>query len=501
MKHTPWIAFSLMTMSAFAQIRADHADGGATLDPGLFYTLPRTAIRVTAPVFKNSYTPGVYCKVAASFFPEAPATPTCQIKPESSAKCKDTAIDPNGFVTKACFDFSLTDTPSLGMVGLPDPDQVYRLNLEGWGKEKDFTLNLSQDSIVNKVHAQVIDRRAEIIFGFVNAAAGIVKGAFLAGAPGGAAPVKQPAPSACDEKVNPICTEAKTDFQTLQRLLAENSAFSAQANFPSNSDAYIALVKARQDRINQLISRFFGSKESGIDNDGLLEIMPFTPKAGDGAPESMDIVLFGIQQSGSCTKSTSADKYFIRFMTGAPTGSCNDGAKIIKLTLLTLTPKGETPISGVVAKSIKTGKNDQGLAYRIPRPYCAKLFSDTDEVAEQDVAIAQFGYIGHLPDKIGGDATLDFTLDGASGALLQISLNGKPKILTDLPGQLSTLGGASLDVLGAYQKAHPDASSPDPLDQATKARKLAQEQLRLLLIQQCMSQPDRPECTALVTNQ
>jgi hypothetical protein len=274
--------------------------------------------------------------------------------------------------------------------------------------------------------------------------------------------------------------------------------FSAQNQFPGNSDAYLALVKARQDRINELLGKFFGSSKSKADYDGAVEITPATAQP-DRAPEQIDAVLFGVGRDGACAPKTGTSVgYTIRYLSAAPSSACT-AAKIVKLTLKTRVTNSEKSVSQMVQLSMNSDKKDRGLAYRIPAPYTAKLFLGDEEQTEQDVAIAQLGYVAHLPEKFGGDSTLDFTLDSATGALLQISLNGKPKLLTDLPGQLSTLGGGALDVLAAYQKAHPDAASPDPLAQATGARKLAQEQLRLLLIQQCIAQPDRPECPTLVT--
>ncbi len=120
----------------------------------------------------------------------------------------------------------------------------------------------------------------------------------------------------------------------------------------------------------------------------------------------------------------------------------------IKLTLRSRIPKDELPISAVVQQSTKKNTKDVGLAYRIPAPANVAIFAGADESMEQDISIAQYGSVVHLPANLGGDATIDFTLDPA-----------------------------------------------------TSNRKRTQEQLRLLLIQKCVANPDRPGCPALVGQQ
>ncbi len=505
------LPLAVLCLPSWAQIKATQAacqPGGSTcegkFDSGLVYTLPRTAIAVAAPVIKNTYTPGVYCQVANVFFPLAAPKPTCNPEtPESvRAHCKkdkknnDGVVEANGFIGAFCYDYTFTNTPALSVIGRPDPAEVYELDLSGWGRDREINLNLGQDGIVNKVHAAVVDRRAEIIFGFLNAAASITKGAF-AGMK--AMPADQKSDICTTSNDAKLCEAAKSDFETLQGLLNDNSIFSATGNFPSNSDAYLALLKARQERVTQILSKFFGVKESNTDYDGSIEVMPLGTKLPD---KGIDIVLFSVGQQGACgAGSDGPSQYTLRFLSAKPSAPCPQDVTQIKLTLRSRNPSGEMSISTVVQQSTKKNTKDLGLAYRIPAPVTGAIFAGADESMEQDISIGQYGAVVRLPANIGGDATMDFTLDPATGALLQISLNGKAKILGDLPGQLSTLGGGALDALTAYNAAHKDTASPDPLDQATNARRLAQEQLRLLLIQQCVANPDRPECPTLVGQQ
>ncbi len=87
----------------------------------------------------------------------------------TSAHCKkdkkhrDGLVAASGFVDSVCYDYTFNGFADHIFRWTARSPQSTGLDLSGWGRDRAISLNMGQDGIINKLHASVVDRRAEFL--------------------------------------------------------------------------------------------------------------------------------------------------------------------------------------------------------------------------------------------------------------------------------------------------------------------------------------------------
>jgi hypothetical protein len=122
---------------------------------GLFYTLPRTVIRISLPVKLKETKAGKFDKFAELFFPG-----------ETLTAGRSFRVGQANFTTR----------------GEPDPRQVYYMRVEGRGAmEQALTFSFSEQGSVTGLKTVTTNRTAEVVLAAVGAASSILTKTVLAG--------------------------------------------------------------------------------------------------------------------------------------------------------------------------------------------------------------------------------------------------------------------------------------------------------------------------------
>lgn len=122
----------------------------------------------------------------------------------------------------------------------------------------------------------------------------------------------------------------------------------------------------------------------------------------------------------------------------------------------------------------------KGYRYRLPAKGTVTLISGGDEIAESVVAIAQYGAIATLPNKISGlEGTINLTMNGESGALKKIVVGAKP-----LPSStISDFADIGTDYIAQKRKAKAaakEAAENQELNSILKENQLLEAQKKNL---------------------
>lgn len=502
-------------------------------DEGIHYFLPKTIVRASVPVTEITKSPGPYAKVARYFFPDAPSSSI--IVSES----RSYTIDPT----------SVTITTR----GVKDLTQQYVLKPTGQiFADTRFHFVMSDEGVPNQIRGEIDNKSVDVALTVLESTAKLAGKVLTGGALSQTDKVAAPRPAAqtcpndiSDEesynKLSPrlqklycylssddraavftkepnyanvlanylkseldsvsatrrdaLRTEAVHEkivqflgaralYSELVQIVGASATILSQDINQVNEATFKARMDSRQARLKEIIGKFFGeTKKDPAFWAGSFDF-DLTP-----AQASVTLPMFTLKkETGICAIEVDDAVRRLASPRVETQSSCGSAVRRIQLLI--------APIEPVVAAAVPAGSTKSGLRYRIPRSATITIADAASELARQNVSIAQFGQVASLPKKMGGWKTqYDVKFDANTGTLLDINVGNSAVIDSDV---VKRAAGIADTGIGIKQKLDVQDAPVTAQQKAEKDRKLKEEQLRILLLENCLQDPTQPGCADLV---
>jgi hypothetical protein len=498
---------------------------------GVFYSLPRTVVRVGIKVDKNSYTAAPYMKFARIFVPG------------SDPACKD-----QGCTAEKTKLYSLQKAVTFSTSGEPDPTNVYLVKFVGGGPmDQTMALTWTDTGLISTASASATNRTADIVVSGLKLAAGVAaKSAFGAAARVNAdnqenadkkdsekKPLQCPHPSANDSWILTILISGTTDTESNNTLVSNYCEIPkedrAKDNYNKNPDneallkdaytAYIThispLTRARASLLSgtspsfeptailtkldtlfdlQCKALYVGTKEPKtwegsldirkLDNVGELKLMHIDPANGicldpgvtPGAPSGVTV---------------SADSKLIPdgFTMLAET-ACKAAPHISMQTVI----YPDAQLFQSVAAGTETPKGPLSFRYRIPAQVKADIIdAQSVNYGSSVFSVAQLGVVAALPARRRSKTiSYDLGMVEATGGLKSFKTSSTGAMDAGSIDALSGIAGTLLDARNASNAA--DKTAKDEVTLLTRQDNILKLKADICaqqtaLGQQCTIQP------------
>lgn len=492
-----------ITDAASARIAAQKTKGR-----GVYYALPKTILRVSAPVSQTTNQKGIYQQFTAAFFPHIPASQVIQTDSTS-------------------YDFGAV---SFETRGVADPKAVFLLQVQG-GRFEDTQLGLELGDSGNlvKLDMQVTNKAAEFYLALAQSVAATAAKAMIPAADTANVSVS---PSDCMGidafclTLAPVLRPYYARFSPDQRLQLQEwrkeqwaallRVFAAPSSIDPNSAAVVNFLVASQDykelldlvdgkrqmlataavgntpgetykfhaelrdaRINSILEKFFGLKKTKPS---------FWAGVFDIAPQAdTDKVLYNLSSTGGvCGIITDPE---VQVITSRPGAACSGTVTALKVNVSRV--PGADLVDAVNA--FKTGQTltdaaVNGMFYRLPRLAQVRVAAGAEEKFQAQVQVAQMGTIAYLPTSTGGRKTqYKAELYPASGALKSI-LIGQEAVLN--AGMVQSAQAAVKTLQDA--KASRDAALEPPTD-----LQVLEAEVKAARARRCKDDPLHAQCAVI----
>lgn len=517
-------------------------------DEGIHYYLPRTVVRVSIPVAETTSEPGAYTDLAPLFFPYL--DPSKVLGKRSSY-----SVDPNkiSFVSKGvrdpkhhylvnptgdwwadtAFKFSLGDDGVVnkfditvenrsvdlaltvaevaaglaskiatgGVAGSVDVTELEKKTLdvtlracpfyEGAGADmsadqKNRFKNISPRFRDLYCYLFPEDRDDVFTSGFQAVLLSYVEPALTA-LPGDKQALRKPPAST---KVRKFLS-ARSLIDELNTIQSNNASFLNEPPRQTTADVWKAVQDSRVARIKEILRQFLGTKVT----DPAFALAAFEIDLDETIVSGAKDLFNFSPDEGICA--VSGDSGGLKIVSTLPLVSCIKPVVQISLSYHRL---GSAP-----TPSSDSAPIDSGIRYRIPGQGALEVTQATagkppTELGRTLVDVAQYGSIASLPRKTGGLKTqYAVELNPSTGALRDITVGNKSMITSDGIKRVGGLAGTAIDTKRALNPAAPAPVSAQAT--AEKERKLKEEQLRILLLNDCIKDPTKSGCADLVKPQ
>jgi hypothetical protein len=272
--------------------------------------------------------------------------------------------------------------------------------------------------------------------------------------------------------------------EELDTIQSNNAGLLNQLAPNSSVEVWRAIQEARLARTKEILAQFFGTRSS--DPAHAVAIFDIDPET---AKPSKTTDLFDLSATdGICAVAAGSTP-----VSSLPIVACSTAPQKIAVDIQAIGP--------VVAAVAAAPSGESGIRYRIPGHGQLTLTSSKgatrEELGRAFLDIAQYGSVASLPKRTGGLKTqYTVELDPASGALRDITVGNEGILTSDAISRAGKIAESAIDTKRALNPPSPTAPSAQEL--AERERKLKEERLRIVLLDECLSDPGKAGCAELI---
>ncbi len=422
---------------------------------GVFYALPKTVVRVSMNIERNTYQLARFQKFQDVFAPDIDAickTATCaeEIKKK----------------------FTLKDS-TLSSFGEPDPEQVFMVKFTGgWAFDQTMSMTWNEAGVPLNASATVTNRSTDIALSVVKAAAGLSMKSFGFGGGSGEKDVAVPSCPDLSPKTDPWVLPILApdpNRPVFWRYLVDNYCAikkDDREKWPEERVLLTAAVEAYSARVGDLVTERLNLMKSGSQNfqpDAMiarieadikaqlkqLYVGTKTTRLWSPIVEIRDLkletpipILQFDEATGACEQSGAVFAVDSKPRPGAfKPETCPSGAVMLTFTRF--------PV-GQLSERVRTGttplKGETSFVYRIPGQAKALISYSNEQAGAATLSVAQFGITAALPARHNSKTiTYELAFIEATGGLKSFKLDAKGGLDASAIDSASGVAGSVLD--------------------------------------------------------
>jgi len=468
-------------------------------DQAAYYALPRTVIQVSFPVSKTQAqkgrgesSEGMSCydelgneakfplaNGAAEFADITSNGQPIHLWQAIGLENSQPSLDETFKVTSA-------PAPTISSFPEPDPDQIFRVDLDSsWAKKRQITLMYGPLGVLESGTSFVQDRRVDLSVAFLKAAAAVVQKLSFAATVSDTR--KHGEELDCREATDP-CQRAACEVYDARRRLYELPETVLSRGLDEKQAEWLA--KRYQDDIDRGVAVFLK-----VTTEKANLVCAIRPETGDVARPSKDG-----EDKDSPSLEVLRFKKSKGFWSGKrakcliPSGFAHEECSSswedhydLNISVVPRQFSGTLAAAGVSEAHDPT--KEQGFYYRVPAVASVKLTKDKDVLTETQLVVAQLGFVAALPRQRTYQSDYQVTLDPATGALKTLSANSD----SIDPALITSSGEAIAGALEARAEARKEeAAAKDELAILERERKILEETKKIKDLREELGETEPP---------
>jgi len=457
-------------------------------DQAAYYALPRTVIHVSFPVSKTQAKKGTG-KVSGGMscydelgkeakFPLANgAAGFADITSDGRPIQLWQAVGLENSQPSLDATFKVTSTPTISALPEPDPDQIFRVDLDSsWAKKRQIKLMYGPLGVLESGTSFVQDRRVDLSVALVKGALSVVSSGFSLSRLVAPAPARPAAEKRLDCRQQPDpCQRAACEIYEARRLLYELPERVGTPGLDSKQADWLA--KRYRDDIDRGVAVFIK-----VTTQKANVVCAARPAS---SPDSFEVLHF--EATKGFWQGNGAECLI-------PNGFRHSGAVPSSWVQYDL---DVSTVSGQYSETLTTAgvpkahdeKKEQGFYYRVPAVASVQLREATEVLTETQLVVAQLGFVAALPRQRTYQSDYQVTLDPATGALKTLSANSD----SIDPALITSSGEAIAGAVEARAEARKEeAAAKDELAILERERKILEETKKIKDLREELGETEPP---------
>lgn len=386
--------------SHLAEVRSIEKVTNIELQKGVFYSLPKTVIRIEMPIIAKTKKPGPLFINEEWFY----------------RKAVSVGLEKNDITQNESTTYSMGKAV-ISTISMPDEKNTFFVKLDSKiFKDLNLTMNLSKDGLLESAKSDSTNRALDIGVKVFESAASIAGKFFALGG-------KAPTQSEVDDHIKTI-----NRILTSRLDLITGTAGTITGGLPADT---LKLMLGELDKTEQELMNALRGTMTKKEWTAIFEFEPEPNKIG-GSNEIFNkdnIKLLSISKSDGITE---LSDYCINYYSNPFGLKKNKSLHVINLKI-SANPQPALKIS-------PNGKNDSGsFFYRIPLQANIKLTKNDNTFMAKSAYLAQIGPIRQLPKNFRGKfGLLDLNFYTDTGGIKKINTQTKALEISEAVGSLGT---------------------------------------------------------------